>query len=156
MNIAVVGTGYVGLVTGACFASSGNNVVCVDIDQNKIDRLKKGIIPFFEPGLEDIVKTNIEDKRLSFTTDIKNAIENSSIIFIAVGTPQSENGAADISYVLTGDTHTAHEIVKGITTCYLNEWKPEKIRKSISEFTWERNIFELSNLVLGTKDVESN
>ncbi len=100
MNIAVVGTGYVGLVTGACFAGSGNNVICVDIDETKVESLKRSVIPFFEPGLEDVVKTNIDEGRLSFTTDAKSAIENSSIIFIAVGTPQSENGAADISYVL--------------------------------------------------------
>jgi len=138
MNIAVVGTGYVGLVTGACFASSGNNVVCVDIDKNKIDRLKKGIIPFFEPGLEDIVKTNIEDKRLSFTTDIKNAIENSSIIFIAVGTPQSENGAADISYVLTvaksiGEYINDYKII--VTKSTVPVGTTEKVRDSIKSFS---------------------
>jgi UDPglucose 6-dehydrogenase len=134
MNIAVVGTGYVGLVTGACFASSGNNVICVDIDKNKIDSLKKGIVPFFEPGLEDIVKTNIKEKRLSFTTDIKNAIENSSIIFIAVGTPQSEDGAADISYVLNvaksiGEYINDYKII--VTKSTVPVGTTEKVRDSI-------------------------
>ena len=92
MDIAVVGTGYVGLVTGACFSSSGNNVTCVDIDKNKVKSLRKGVVPFYEPGLEDIVKTNLKEGRLKFTTDIKNSIKKSSIIFIAVGTPQSDDG----------------------------------------------------------------
>lgn len=134
MNIAIVGTGYVGLVTGACFASSGNNVICVDIDKNKINSLKKGIVPFFEPGLEDIVKTNIKEKRLSFTTDIKNAIENSSIIFIAVGTPQSEDGAADISYVLNvaksiGEYINDYKII--VTKSTVPVGTTEKVRDSI-------------------------
>ena len=100
MNLAVVGTGYVGLVTGACFASSGNNVICVDIDESKIKSLKKGKVPFFEPGLEKIVENNLKEGRLIFTTQLKEAVKNSRIIFIAVGTPRSKNGAADISAVL--------------------------------------------------------
>ena len=84
MKITIVGTGYVGLVAGTCFADSGNDVICVDIDKNKIDQLNKGEIPIFEPGLEEMVKLNIEQERLSFTTDIKSAIEKSRIIFIAV------------------------------------------------------------------------
>lgn len=99
MNITVIGTGYVGLVTGACLASSGNNVICVDIDENKVEGLLSGVVPFYEPGLEEIVKTNLSEGRLNFTTDVQTAIENSYIIFIAVGTPQYKNGAADLNYV---------------------------------------------------------
>ena len=134
MNIAVVGTGYVGLVTGACFAGSGNNVICVDIDESKVESLKNGVIPFFEPGLEDVVKTNIDEGRLSFTTDAKSAIENSSIIFIAVGTPQSENGAADITYVLNvaktiGEHINNYKIV--VTKSTVPVGTTEKVRDTI-------------------------
>jgi UDPglucose 6-dehydrogenase len=100
MNIAVVGTGYVGLVAGACFAETGNDVICVDINQSKVDALNKGDIPIFEPGLEDLVKSNAKAKRLSFTTSIKDAVHASEIIFIAVGTPQDEDGSADLTHVL--------------------------------------------------------
>lgn len=100
MKIAVVGTGYVGLVAGTCFADSGNNVVCVDIDPEKIKKLHQGQIPIFEPGLEGLVLRNVEEERLSFTTDIKSSVENSEIIFIAVGTPPDEDGSADLKHVL--------------------------------------------------------
>ncbi len=100
MKLAVVGSGYVGLVTGTCFAQMGNRVICVDIDKQKIKKLKEGIIPIFEPGLEPMVKKNYQKGRLSFTTDIQEALEKSDIIFIAVGTPMSEDGSADLQYVL--------------------------------------------------------
>ena len=100
MNLTVIGTGYVGLVTGACFAEMGNDVSCVDIDDDKISQLKKGKIPIYEPGLEKIVRNNYEDGRLKFTTDIKEALETSNIAFIAVGTPMGEDGSADLQYVL--------------------------------------------------------
>ncbi len=100
MNIAVVGTGYVGLVTGTCFAEMGNNVICVDIDEKKVADLKKGIVPIYEPGLEKMVLKNHELGTLNFTTDIKEALDKSDICFIAVGTPMGEDGSADLQYVL--------------------------------------------------------
>jgi UDPglucose 6-dehydrogenase len=99
MNIAIIGTGYVGLVTGTCLAESGNNVVCVDIDEAKISRLREGIIPIYEPGLEELVRRNIREERLAFTTDLAEGVRKARIIFIAVGTPQAENGSADLKTV---------------------------------------------------------
>lgn len=100
MRISVIGTGYVGLVSGTCFAQMGNSVVCVDVDEKKIEKLNSGIIPIYEPGLEDMVKENYKLGTLKFTTDIKSAVENSEICFIAVGTPMGEDGSADLQYVL--------------------------------------------------------
>lgn len=101
MKIAVIGVGYVGLVTGACFAEMGNDVICVDTDNEKIENLNNGIIPIYEMGLEDIVKRNFKDKRLNFITDIKLAVKESKVCFIAVGTPMGEDGSADLQYVLS-------------------------------------------------------
>jgi UDPglucose 6-dehydrogenase len=98
-KIAVIGTGYVGLVSGTCFASIGNQIICCDIDQTKIGKLKQGEIPIYEPGLEDLVRKNVQSGKLSFTTDIAGAIQQSDIIYIAVGTPMSENGEADMRFV---------------------------------------------------------
>jgi UDPglucose 6-dehydrogenase len=100
VNISVVGTGYVGLVVGACLAETGNNVCCADIDKRKIDRLKKNDIPIYEPGLETLVERNQKEERLSFTTDLQAAIASADVIFIAVGTPPGEDGSADLQYVL--------------------------------------------------------
>jgi len=100
MKISVIGTGYVGLVSGACFAQMGNSVICVDIDEKKIENLKNGIIPIYEPLLEEMVVENYKKKSLQFTTNIQEAIENSNITFIAVGTPMGEDGSADLQYVL--------------------------------------------------------
>ncbi|QIB50802.1 UDP-glucose/GDP-mannose dehydrogenase family protein [Pseudomonas sp. OIL-1] len=100
MNITVVGTGYVGLVTGACIAEMGNTVYCVDIDPAKIENLKKGVLPIYEPGLEDIVADNFSADRLRFTTSLKDTIEDSEVFFIAVGTPPGEDGSADLKYVV--------------------------------------------------------
>ena len=99
MHIAVIGSGYVGLVTGACFAEFGVDVTCVDIDAEKIARLSDGIIPIYEPGLEQLVSKNTQSGRLKFTTDMKSAIEQSLVIFVAVGTPPKEDGSADLSFV---------------------------------------------------------
>ena len=106
MNICVIGTGYVGLVAGTCFAESGNDVTCVDIDAKKIDRLNNGDVPIYEPGLEELIKRNKEDGRLKFTTDLSAAVKESLICFIAVGTPPGEDGSADLKYVL--------EVARGI------------------------------------------
>lgn len=100
MKIAIVGTGYVGLVTGTCFAETGVDVVCIDIDEKKIDNLKKGIIPIYEPGLEPMVQRNYEKGRLSFSTSLKDCIQDCEAVFIAVGTPPDEDGSADLQYVI--------------------------------------------------------
>lgn len=100
MNLAVIGTGYVGLVAGTCFAESGNDVVCVDIDEAKIAALKSGKVPIYEPGLEELVRRNIKEQRLSFTMDLGAAVRHASIIFIAVGTPQRQDGGANTEQVL--------------------------------------------------------
>ncbi len=100
MKLSVVGTGYVGLVTGACFAEMGNVVTCVDIDEVKIENLKKGILPIYEPGLDEIVKNNYREGRLKFTTSLPDSLEGAQACFIAVGTPPGEDGSADLQYVL--------------------------------------------------------
>lgn len=100
MKITIVGSGYVGLVTGACFSEVGIDVVCVDIDKNKIDNLKKGIVPIYEPGLDDMITRNMNKGRLKFTTNIAEAVNDSEVVFISVGTPPDEDGSADLKYVL--------------------------------------------------------
>lgn len=110
MKISVVGTGYVGLVSGTCFAETGINVTCVDVDEKKIEKLNNGIIPIYEPGLESIYKKNAEKGRLVFTTNLAESLEGSDALFIAVGTPPDEDGSADLKYVLG----VAHEIGKHI------------------------------------------
>src|SRR5512139_2894657 len=100
MRIAVVGTGYVGLVAGACLAENGNDVVCVDKDQAKIATLEAGRMPIYEPGLEEMVRRNTAEARLTFTTDLATAVKASELVFIAVGTPQGEDGSADLQHVL--------------------------------------------------------
>lgn len=113
-KVAVIGSGYVGLVAGTCLADFGMNVILVDNDESKIEKLRDGIIPIYEPGLEDLVKRNTYYKRLTFTTNVEKAIENSEVIFIAVGTPPKDDGSADIQYVLK----VAKDIGK-----YINEYK---------------------------------
>ena len=111
MKLCMIGTGYVGLVSGVCFSDLGNDVVCVDKDENKINKLKKGIIPIYEPGLEELVKKNFKNKRLKFSTDISNSVKKSDIVFICVGTPTKRNGSdADLSQIYS----VANEISKSI------------------------------------------
>src|SRR5208337_1727088 len=100
MKLAVIGTGYVGLVTGACFADMGNEVHCIDIEEKKIRNLRKGILPIFEPGLNELVRRNYAEGRLGFTTELKEGIAGARIAFIAVGTPSDEDGSADLQHVL--------------------------------------------------------
>lgn len=106
MNIAIVGSGYVGLVAGACFAETGNDVVCIDVDAGKVEKLTRGEIPIYEPGLTDLVRSNLKDGRLRFSTSLKDGVESSEVIFIAVGTPQDEDGSADLTHVV--------EVARGI------------------------------------------
>lgn len=101
MEISIIGTGYVGLVQGACFADTGNSVVCMDIDEKKISNLKKGIIPIYEPGLDEMVRRNAQEKRLEFTTSLKAAVDHGKVIFLCLPTPQSEDGSADLTRVLS-------------------------------------------------------
>jgi len=100
MNIAIVGTGYVGLVSGTCFADTGANVTCVDVDKDKIERLQRGDIPIYEPGLDELVVKNVKAGRLKFTTSLAEVLNDQQIIFSAVGTPPDEDGSADLKYVL--------------------------------------------------------
>ena len=112
MNITVIGTGYVGLVTGACFSKMGNKVYCVDIDESKIEMLKNNVMPIFEPHLEGIVETSQKRGDLIFTTDIKEALDNTNIIFIAVGTPMSDDGSANLDYIYSAANNIAENITK--------------------------------------------
>ena len=100
MKVTVFGSGYVGLVTGTCLAEVGHDVLCVDIDENKIDMLNNGDVPIYEPGLEKLIKANVEAGRLGFTTDVPKAVQHGLYHFIAVGTPPDEDGSADLQYVL--------------------------------------------------------
>jgi len=116
MKITVVGTGYVGLVTGACLAEMGNHVLCLDVDPRKIDMLNAGGIPIHEPGLEEVVQRNAEAKRLEFTTDVDRAVAHGTLQFIAVGTPPDEDGSADLQYVVAaaraiGERMTDYKVV---------------------------------------------
>jgi UDPglucose 6-dehydrogenase len=144
MNISVIGTGYVGLVTGTCFAEMGHNVICVDIDETKITNLKNGIMPIYEPGLEEMVVKNANENRLHFTTDIKEASEKSSIHFIAVGTPPGADDAADLRFVQEvarqlGQTMTAeYNIVVDKSTVPVGT--ADKVSAIIDEEIKKRNL----------------
>lgn len=136
MKVAIVGTGYVGLVTGTCFAEVGMDVTCIDIDQKKIDNLHKGILPIYEPGLEEMVTRNVEKKRLHFSTSLKDSIQGAEVVFIAVGTPPDEDGSADLKYVLAvaasiGE-HMQHPLVV-VTKSTVPVSTAEKVRKALAE-----------------------
>jgi len=136
MKIVVVGSGYVGLVTGACFAESGVNVTCVDVDKKKIKNLQKGEIPIYEPGLEGIIKRNVEKKRLSFTTDLRDGIVDSEVIFIAVGTPPGEDGSADLKHVISVGKEIGQSIknyIVVVTKSTVPVGTSEKIRQAIQK-----------------------
>ena len=129
MEISIIGTGYVGLVQGACFADTGNSVVCMDIDEKKISDLKKCIIPIYEPGLDEIVKRNTQEKRLEFTTSLKVAVERGKVIFLCLPTPQSEDGSADLTRVLA--------VVDQIAM-YANEYKILVSKSTVPVGTMDR------------------
>ena len=135
MNITVVGTGYVGLVVGACLAETGNDVLCADVDQHKIDGLKKNVLPIYEPGLDVLVERNQEQGRLVFTTDVAKAVASADVIFIAVGTPPDEDGSADLRHVLavaeTIGKHAQREIVV-VTKSTVPVGTASKVAASIS------------------------
>lgn len=100
MNISVIGTGYVGLVTGTCLAETGNNVLCIDIDKSKVEKMQQGIVPIYEPHLDVLFERNIKAERLKFSTSLEDGVEHGDIIFLALPTPEDEDGSADLSYVL--------------------------------------------------------
>ena len=152
MKITVIGTGYVGLVTGACLSDVGIEVTCVDIDQKKIDGLKNGILPIYEPGLKEIVERNYAKGRLNFSTDLSEAIQGSAAAFIAVGTPPGEDGSADLKYVLAvadqiGKTMTDYLVV--ITKSTVPVGTAEKVRGAVA------NALDLRDVGFGF-DVASN
>jgi UDPglucose 6-dehydrogenase len=136
MKLTIIGTGYVGLVTGACFAEMGNTVTCVDIDKNKIEGLKKGILPIYEPGLESVVANNYKNGRLSFCTSLTDPIAESDVYFIAVGTPPGEDGSADLQYVLAVARDIGRHI-KGYTIVVDKSTVPvgtaDKVKEAIRE-----------------------
>ncbi|PYO59337.1 MAG: UDP-glucose 6-dehydrogenase, partial [Gemmatimonadetes bacterium] len=138
MKVAVVGTGYVGLVVGACLAETGNDVVCADVDAAKIDGLRQNRLPIYEPGLQPLVERNQRGGRLRFTTDVGGAVERSDVIFIAVGTPPDEDGSADLQHVLDvartiGQRMRAPKIV--ITKSTVPVGTAEKVRAEIAKYT---------------------
>lgn len=138
MKLTIIGTGYVGLVAGACFAQSGNNVICMDIDEEKINRLRNGEIPIYEPGLEALVERNSKNNRLIFTTNMNEAVQKSDIIFIAVGTPPDEDGSADLSHVLAvakgiGKHMTDYKIIVNKSTVPVGTAK--KVRNAVANET---------------------
>ncbi len=147
MNITVFGSGYVGLVAGACFAETGNDVICIDVDKNKVEMLTRGEVPIYEPGLADMVQSNLEAGRIRFTTSAKEGVEASEVIFIAVGTPQDEDGSADLTYVL----NVAKDIGK-----YMNGPKVVVDKSTVPVGTAQlvkKTILEISNFGV---DVVSN
>ncbi|MBC8617571.1 UDP-glucose/GDP-mannose dehydrogenase family protein [Parabacteroides faecis] len=143
MNIAIVGTGYVGLVTGTCFSEMGVDVTCVDINEAKIKALQSGVMPIYEPGLEDLVKKNVEAGRLHFTTDLTTCLDNVSVVFSAVGTPPEEDGSADLRYVLDV-AHTVGRFINKYTLLVTKSTVPvgtaQKVKAAIQEELNKRGV----------------
>ena len=149
MKISVIGTGYVGLVAGACLSDTGNHVSCIDVDHEKVARLQRGELPIYEPGLDDIVARNIRAKRIAFLTDGGEALRRSDVIFIAVGTPPAEDGSSDLRYVLSA-VQTVAESVDRETVLVLKSTVPvgtaakvKEIAKALSpeeQDQWKRSI----------------
>ncbi|MDR7119371.1 UDP-glucose/GDP-mannose dehydrogenase family protein [Rheinheimera soli] len=142
MKLSIFGTGYVGLVTGACLADVGHDVICVDINQSKIDSLKQGGIPIYEPGLENVVKTNVAQGNLRFTTSAEEAVQHAEVIFIAVGTPPDEDGSADLQYVMAvgktiGQLMTNYKVVVNKSTVPVGT--ADKVTAVIQQALLERN-----------------
>lgn len=136
MHIAVIGTGYVGLVTGACFAEFGVEVTCVDVDETKINKLNQGIIPIYEPGLDALVEKNSKAGRLHFTTDIKSAVQDALVVFLAVGTPPKEDGSPDMSYYRQAAKDIA-EAMNGFKVLVTKSTVPIGTGKWLREFVAE-------------------
>lgn len=142
MKIAIVGTGYVGLVTGTCFAEMGTDVYCVDVDQNKIDSLKKGVVPIYEPGLDEMVLRNIQAGRLHFTTQLKECLNKVEVLFCAVGTPPDEDGSADLKYVLEVAREVGRYMEKYVlvvTKSTVPVGTAQKIKQAIQKELIQRN-----------------
>ena len=171
MNISVIGTGYVGLVTGTCFAETGNRVTCIDIDKEKVTKMQRGMIPIYEPGLENIFSRNIKEGRLKFTNELKKGIEGAEVIFLALPTPPGEDGSADLSYIL-GVADSLGEILNEYTVIVNKSTVPvgtaEKVKTAIlakkidnfdvvsnPEFLREgyavKDFMEPDRIVIGTK-----
>ncbi|MCC6672222.1 MAG: UDP-glucose/GDP-mannose dehydrogenase family protein [Planctomycetes bacterium] len=132
MKIAVIGTGYVGLVVGTCLAETGNRVSCVDVDARKIDALRRGVVPIYEPGLEELILRNVAEDRLSFTTDTIAAVQDAKVVFIAVGTPQGEDGSADLKYVL-GAVQDVAKAMTGYTVVVTKSTVPVGTNRKVAE-----------------------
>ena len=143
MKIAIVGTGYVGLVTGTCFAEMGTEVFCVDVDKNKIDNLKKGIVPIYEPGLDELVARNMQAGRLHFTTELKECLDEVEVLFSAVGTPPDEDGSADLKYVLEVARTVGRYMNKYIlvvTKSTVPVGTAQKVKRAIKDEQAKRNV----------------
>ena len=138
MKISVIGTGYVGLVTGTCLAETGNDVLCIDIDQEKVEAMKSGVVPIYEPHLDVLFERNIKANRLKFSTSLKKGLEHGSIIFLALPTPEDEDGSADLSYILgvaeqIGELITDYKVIVDKSTVPVGT--ADKVRETISSKT---------------------
>jgi len=147
MKICVIGTGYVGLVAGTCLADMGNKVICIDNNDDKIEKLNQGIVPIFEPGLEELIKTNVKEKRLTFSTDLKTAVKESKVCFIAVATPQDKDGSCDLNAVI--------DVAKNIAV-NLNEYKVIVTKSTVPVGTAEKLESIIKNLTDVPFDIISN